>query len=127
MAFLQSQIDQFQPPQLPQGPPSLPALPNSAISVEDLERNMINPGRVLVPPPNLQQSPWPTPFGFEPGNLNNFLGGPPPMGFGNPLLPRQQTATPPQEKPLQLNQLPGFNIFGVSSNLCIVFRKLKSV
>lgn len=175
---------------------SLPALPNTAISVEDLERNLVsgsdltqNPGpqtppppleSILMPPPGLlntpggfgnasgglgpnpnlpnlslirgMMDPWgaggsnpwgPGTLGFPPGNFGGLPIPPPPphaalnsFGLGGPLGPNpgqmpqlgpgpfgpflgqgnlQRPPSPPQEKPLQLNQLPGVNFFNVRS------------
>lgn len=150
----------------------LPALPISAINVEDLERS-------FVPPPLTQQqqnsdpferlqagltggaghalnNPWPGILGMPPPhpppgilpfnnfglgaapNLPGFGGQPPPAGpplfgpntgglFGLPPSAAgvQRSSSPPRmmqdEKPLQLNQLPGFSFFGVSF-FCMIFK-----
>jgi hypothetical protein len=71
-------------------------------------------------PPLGSGAPGPPPinsFGLGPGMIP-----PPPFGsnlFGPPSTsagPPPRTASPPQEKPLQLNQLPGFNLFNVSQS-----------
>ena len=83
---------------------------------------------------NLGNQPWPqTGLGFGPSPLGGLpphpfaplgpslgpslfapLGSGPPLGSGG-APGFQRSHSPPQEKPLQLNQLPGFNLFNVSN------------
>ena len=83
---------------------------------------------------NLGNQPWPqTGLGFGPSPLGGLpphpfaplqnplgpslfapLGSGPPLGSGG-APGFQRPHSPPQEKPLQLNQLPGFNLFNVST------------
>ena len=69
-------------------------------------------GQGLPPPPPFGQSP----FGQNALGLNPFA----PNMFGPPHQQQQQQLSPPQDKPLQLNQLPGFNIFGVRETCLFV-------
>ncbi len=157
LGSLQQQLQIRETLRPPTDLPPLPALPNTAISVEDLERNLVSESSVSsaqpqnTPPillPSLDQnlfwpnmppilpnyagngSLWPPSSQQLPlAQLNSFgLGGPqqqaPPsflqstnQGFEPGLFGFAKPAGPPPpaqpEKPLQLNQLPGFNLFGV--------------
>ena len=131
---LERNLVQAEPRVASRPPPTAP--PSAAASAQlpsqpppGFSNDLFPPQHPMLRP---QQGTWP---GFPPiGGLpppmamNSFgLGAglpPPPPPFSNAMMPSAFMGMPParppspptQDKPLQLNQLPGFNLFGVSRN-----------